>query len=108
MVWGTGFELVLKMIRAIRKHPLFKNIEFKFNHRVVSFIGNSERVTGFTGLDEKNNEKFSCEASQVIIASGGVAGNIPWMMENWYKPWGSPPEFLLNGSHQFSIDSTVF
>ena len=103
MVWGTGYELNRKMINALKKHPGFKNIVFKFNHRVTELTGSVGKVTGFAGLDEKNNEAFSCDAKDIVIASGGISGNIPLVKDTWFKAWGKPPEFMLNGSHQNSL-----
>lgn len=39
-------------------------------------------------------------AEHVIIASGGICGgDLSKVRANWYKPWGDPPEKLLNGAH---------
>ena len=38
----------------------------------------------------------------VIVAAGGISGNIEKVKANWYKPWGEPPNIILNGSHQFA------
>ncbi len=103
MVWGTGNELIVKMIRAIRKHPHYKNLEIKYGHRVTDLISSENRVSGFQGMNENNDEEFSCLVSHTVIASGGVAGDLTWMKDNWYKPWGKAPEYLLNGSHRFSM-----
>ena len=103
MVWGTGYELNKKMIRAVREHPGLTHLEFKFQHRVTALTGGNNKVTGFSGTDEKQNSVFTCEADHIVIASGGLSGDLSWMKDNWYKPWGSPPEILFNGSHAFSV-----
>jgi predicted oxidoreductase len=38
-----------------------------------------------------------------VLASGGICGgDLSKVRANWYRPWGSPPATLLNGSHRFA------
>ncbi len=103
MVWGTGYGLIVKLLRKLRKHPGYKNLEIKYRHRVTSLITTGGKISGVSGQDESRNSGFTCNASQVVIASGGIAGNLESMKKNWYRPWGEPPPDLLNGSHHYSI-----
>ncbi len=42
-------------------------------------------------------------AESTVSASGGIGGNIPLVRKHWYKPWGEPPEKILNGAHRFGL-----
>ncbi|HLF33073.1 MAG TPA: FAD-binding dehydrogenase [Cyclobacteriaceae bacterium] len=103
MVWGTGHELIIKLIKAIYKHLKRANLEIRYRHRAMDLIFSNGRVSGFSGTDESTGSYFSAEADHVVIAAGGIAGNIPLIKETWYKPWGISPEILLNGSHRYAL-----
>lgn len=102
MVWGTGFELVKVMIKHIEKHPKRENLSIFFRHKAEKFIIEKGRVTGITGMDEEIDKDFKAKADVNIVASGGISGSIDEVKRHWYKPWGEPPEKMLNGSHQYS------
>lgn len=103
MVWGTGNELTDVLIKCLEAHKNAENLTLLFNHKGEEFIAVDGRVTGMTGIDESNGSSFEIEADHIVVASGGIGGNIEKVKENWYKPWGSPPEVILNGSHQYAL-----
>jgi hypothetical protein len=99
MVWGTGHWLVEAMIQVLKTHKNASNCEIKFHHRVDDIKIEGGQIKGVSGTNELSNEQFSMNAEHVIVASGGVCGNIDKVKENWYQPWGNAPETILNGSH---------
>ncbi len=103
MVWGTGQGLVATLVGNLENHENRKLLTLLFNHKVSRISHADGVVTGFSGINEKDGEEFEVEADVVAVASGGVCGNIPRIKQNWYKPWGSPPETILNGSHEFAM-----
>jgi predicted oxidoreductase len=50
--------------------------------------------------------EFEAHAEAVVIAAGGINGNIERVRQNWHADWSQPPETILNGSHKFA-DGTL-
>jgi hypothetical protein len=38
----------------------------------------------------------------VLVASGGINGDIERVKKEWDRSWGKPPEHILNGAHRFA------
>jgi len=103
IIWGTGYELANSLIKYLESHKNAENLTLLFNHKGEEFIAADGRVNGMTGIDESNGSSFEIEADHIVVATGGIGGNIEKVKENWYKPWGSPPEVILNGSHKYAL-----
>lgn len=98
MVWGTGASLTGELEKQLRNHKNKANLTLKFKHKVTDITVHQNRASGVIGVNELNGEEFSVESENVVIASGGICGSIDKVRTNWYKPWGVPPETILNGS----------
>ena len=109
MVWGTGFELNRVLVEKLRTHPkAATNLEIFFEHKVESLTEEQGSIRGITGTNEKTGEPFDIEADSTVIAAGGIGGNIPLVRKHWYKPWGEPPETILNGAHKYGLGDMHF
>ncbi|MCB0689714.1 MAG: FAD-binding dehydrogenase [Saprospiraceae bacterium] len=103
MVWGTGWHLVYEFINRLKNHPKKENLEILFQHRVFDILVENQVIKGVNGKKENSHEEFEALAEQVVIATGGINGSIERVKENWYKPWGKPPETILNGAHYYAL-----
>ena len=103
IVWGTGHGLTTRLIQNLINHPkAASNLIIKYNHKVEEIISTGGRVSGASGIVEKDERKeFEAIADTTIIASGGMGGNIEKVKQNWYKPWGTPPKIILNGASKY-------
>jgi hypothetical protein len=102
MVWGTGYELSRVMTNQLLNHPKAADkLQLKFGHKVEDLVVSGDRVTGVIGVDESNGENFQYNSDITVVATGGIGGSIEKVRENWYKPWGAPPETILTGAHQY-------
>jgi predicted oxidoreductase len=99
IVWGTGYGLILALVAAIEAHPHRAKLEIRYRHKVEELTSQGGHIVGCTGIDEETGASFTATASAVVVASGGIAGDLERVRRHWYKPWGEPPEVLLNGSH---------
>jgi predicted oxidoreductase len=99
MVWGTGQGLVLALLKNLAGHPHRGHLTMHFKHRVTDLTRTAGRLTGCVGTNEETGQEFSAEGESVVVAAGGIAGNLDLVRKHWYKPWGTAPEYLLNGSH---------
>jgi predicted oxidoreductase len=102
ITWGTGYEIVDRLLHALETHPQRKNLELLFDTEISAIETADGRVTGLRGRAMNTGDEVRISAEQVVIASGGICGgDLSRLRANWYKPWGDPPQKLLNGAHDF-------
>lgn len=102
VTWGTGSEIIAKVLAALEKHPNRKNLEVMFEHEVSGFDVEGGRVVGVHGKKMTGGE-YRARAEHVVVASGGICGgDLSKLRANWYKPWGTPPKVILNGGYPYS------
>src|ERR1039457_7243001 len=100
IVWGTGYEIVHQILNALEAHPKRANLELLFDTEVSAIEIANGRATGIRGRGMNPDSEIQVDAEHVIIASGGISGgDLAKVRANWYRPWGDPPEKLLNGAH---------
>ncbi|MDX1695620.1 MAG: FAD-binding dehydrogenase [Ketobacteraceae bacterium] len=102
IVWGTGWELAEVLIARLRSHANAGRARVEFQHFVKDFITTDGAVTGCQGINEATGEAFEVRAGTVVVATGGINGNLEKIREHWPEGWQEPPEVILNGSHQYS------
>ena len=103
MVWGTGWELVNKLRLDLENHPKASNLQIICDHRVSEILVEQKTIRGVRGTLEHSGDTFSALGTHVVIATGGINGSIELVKKHWYKPWGQPPEVILNGAHQYAV-----
>ena len=106
IVWGTGHELATRLVGQLLTHPAAKRLERRFGHCVDALVTTNGRVTGCRGLIEETGTAFDATAEAVVIAAGGINGDIDRVRRHWHADWSRPPEVILNGSHRFA-DGTL-
>ncbi|HYA58842.1 MAG TPA: FAD-dependent oxidoreductase, partial [Burkholderiaceae bacterium] len=99
IVWGTGQELTLRLIAQLKAHSHW--LDLRFGHRVERLLVENGRVRGVAGGLESSDERFELHGSAVLIASGGIAGDLGLVRRFWPPEWGPAPRELLNGAHRF-------
>jgi predicted oxidoreductase len=103
VTWGTGSEIISKLLFAIENHPRRKNLRLLFEHEVSGFLVTAGKVTGLHGTKLGDSTVFEVKAEHVVVASGGICGgDLTKLRANWYRDWGSPPKVILNGGHVHS------
>ncbi len=100
ITWGTGWEIIDKCVKALEAHPNRKNLEIVFDHEINGVESEGGKAVGLRGKSMADGSAFTVRAEHVVIASGGICGgDLSKVRANWYKPWGDPPELMLNGAH---------
>ncbi|MBU8810927.1 FAD-binding dehydrogenase [Mycolicibacterium goodii] len=107
ITWGTGPALVEIFARRIRDSV---RVRFAHRHRVDELIVNEGLVAGVRGsiLEPSNAPRgvassrkvvgdFEFRASAVIVASGGIGGNLELVRKNWPARLGRVPDQLICG-----------
>lgn len=104
MVWGTGSELTNVLIKKLFDHPkAASHLNIIYEHKVEELLTEGSKIIGVSGVNESRKSKFKAVGEYTVIAAGGMGGNIKKVRENWYKPWGEPPEVILNGAHKYAL-----
>ena len=99
IVWGTGHGLILALLAHIEAHPNHRKLTVLQQHRVAELTNQGGRIIGCSGIDDSTGEAFTATGDAVVVAAGGIAGDLDRVRRHWYPAWGAPPEVLLNGSH---------
>ena len=102
MVWGTGQELAVRLIAALEAHPNRQRLTLAFGHRVDALVWEGGRIRGCSGVGEHDGVPFEARADHVVVASGGINGDLARVRAHWHPDWHRPPDTLLNGSHRFA------
>lgn len=118
LTWGTGKALVQAVWGAIERHPRRSELEVRFATRVQGLLMQDDRVVGVRACAENDTgdgqERSSPNgglapeaelraAQAVVLASGGIGGNLEMVRREWpTSELGSPPEHILMGSHYYA------
>ncbi len=103
ITWGTGKEIIVKLLAALEAHPNRRNLQVLFDHEVNGLIMTAGQVVGVSGRVMKGGTPFEARGETVVIASGGICGgDLSKVRANWHKPWGDAPEVMVNGAHPYA------
>lgn len=97
IAWGTGEGIVKPLAARLRAHEDEGRVEILFGHTVDDLVKEGGRFVGAHGTDPEGKE-FWARGENVVIAAGGLAGNLEKVKEHWPPYLGTAPEVLLNGS----------
>jgi predicted oxidoreductase len=109
LTWGTGKALVQAVWGAIESHPRRSALDLRLRSRVTELIVEDERIVGCRVRPESDTSEGSQgnyevrAATAVVIAAGGIGGNLELVRREWpTAELGSPPQKLLMGSHYYA------
>jgi predicted oxidoreductase len=97
LTWGCGQGMVDGVWGAIEKHPRRSALDRRFRTRVTELTGSGVRAE-----NEDSGERYELGSECVVIAAGGIGGNLDMVRRNWPPDMGSAPEHLLMGSHYYA------
>ena len=102
LTWGCGKGLVDGVLGSIRSHPRANAVDLRTRTRVTGLVESGGRVAGVRVAPEDGGEESEIAAEAVVIASGGVGGNLDIVRREWPPDMGEPPEHILMGSHYYA------
>ncbi len=102
VAWGTGKGIADALIAALRGHRNAGRLTLRFGCRVERLLVRGGRVEGAAGIEEEGGAPFEVRAEQIVVAAGGINGDLDRVRQNWHRDWSCPPTELLNGSHRFA------
>lgn len=107
ITWGTGPGVIEPFVQRASAHA---HIRFAFRQRVDELIVEAGRVVGVRGtrLEPTSVARgvsssrvavadFEHRAPAVIVASGGIGGNLELVKRNWPTRLGTPPKLMVQG-----------
>ncbi len=110
ITWGSGPGVVAPFLRRARDAEIAGRLRFAFRHRVDGLIVTNGTVEGVHGavLEPTSLERgvkssriligeFALRGQAVIIASGGIGGDIDLVRKHWPDRLGTPPKFMVQG-----------
>jgi predicted oxidoreductase len=102
LTWGTGKGLVDAVWGSIDRHPRRGDLDLRFRSRVTALLAEGDRVRGCRVHREDSGADYEVAADAVVIAAGGVGGNLDIVRREWPPDLGGPPETILMGSHYYA------
>jgi predicted oxidoreductase len=102
VTWGTGEALVGAIARRLLAHAKREALELHFDHRVESLIEEGGRIAGCRGVGETDAVPFEARGGAIVVAAGGINGDMGRVRRHWHRDWGKPPATILNGAHRFA------
>jgi predicted oxidoreductase len=102
LTWGCGQALIDAMWDAIQRHPRRGMLEARFETRVTELLHDNGSISGCRMASEGSGLESEVAADFVVIAAGGVGGNLELVRREWPSTLGSPPSQILMGSHYYA------
>lgn len=99
VLWGCSYYMTRQLIAALRGHAQADNLEIRFQHRVHELEVTDGHVRGCRGSDEASQTDFIAHANHVVMANGGITGNMEMVRRHWPSDWPAPPSRMFNGCH---------
>jgi hypothetical protein len=103
LTWGCGQALIDQVWDAIERHPGRSRLEVRFRTRVTGLVTRGGAATGVrVAAEEDESQVARIAAKQVVIAAGGIGGNLELVRREWPEALGKPPKEILMGSHYYA------
>jgi uncharacterized protein len=102
LAWGCGKALVDEIWGSIEGHARRGSLEVRFRTRVTELLMEDGRATGVRAAPEDDGEETEIPARAVVVAAGGVGGNLDIVRREWPENLGSAPKDILMGSHYYA------
>ncbi|WP_018024134.1 FAD-binding dehydrogenase [Corynebacterium ulceribovis] len=112
LAWGTGPEIVRIFEEQLREQEKLGRVQWAWRHRVDEIVQEDGKVVGvrgkvledcaYMGRGAKSNERelsdFEIRSPNVVIATGGIGGNLDLVRENWpTEKFGPMPDDAVTG-----------
>lgn len=110
IVWGTGPGLVAPFEKRVKEHIQKGNVTFLPRHQVDELLTQDDAIIGVKGsiLEPSDIEKgqdssrvvigeFEYYGETVLVATGGIGGNLDLVRKNWPSRLGEPPKYMVTG-----------
>jgi predicted oxidoreductase len=110
VTWGTGPGIIAPFVARVREGAKRGLVSLRYRHRVNALTSTGGVVDGVAGdiLEPTSVERgrpssrtkvgaFALEAQAIIVASGGIGGNLDLVRQSWPQRLGTPPARMICG-----------
>ncbi len=110
IVWGTGPGIVEPFAKKVKEYIKSGVIKYLSRHRVDQLLNENGSIVGVQGSvlapctanrgEESNRDvigSFEYRSQAVVVASGGIGGNLELIRQNWPSRLGEPPKEMIFG-----------
>ena len=111
VTWGVGPGVQKPFLNRLQENRFTGLLEYRFRHQVRALVSTNGAVTGVSGAvladddvprGAKSNRDvigdFELQAEAVIVASGGIGGNLELVRKNWpHARLGKAPKSMVMG-----------
>ena len=110
VTWGTGPGIIKPFVDRLREGEKLGLVSLRMRHRVNGFTTTAGVVDGVEGdiLEPTEVDRgvpssrtvvggFVLKAQTIIVASGGIGGNLDLVRRSWPKRLGNPPQSMICG-----------
>ena len=110
VTWGTGPRLVEPFADRLLEAERQGLVRFAWRHRVDELAATDGAVSGVRGVvlapddaargtatNRDEVGEFAFDADAVVVASGGIGGNLELVRRSWPERMGTPPADVLCG-----------
>jgi uncharacterized protein len=101
VTWGTGYALTRRLIDRMIHHANKNRLQLCFGHYVRHLDRSGSRINACSGVIEATGEPFRATGDAIVIATGGIGGDLERIRKNWPADLGDPPERLFIGTHPY-------
>jgi predicted oxidoreductase len=104
LTWGCGQALIDAVWGAIERHPRRAQLDVRFRSRVRSLVTSGQAIKGcrVVSEDDPDGAAERIAAGTLVIAAGGIGGNLDIVRREWPAELGKPPKEILMGSHYYA------
>jgi len=102
VLWGTARELVDTIMARLAPYIRLGKLDIFHQHKVVRPVIDEGGVVGVEVENEQSQAVFSINATDVVIACGGINGSSQRVVQNWKLPCKQVPQAPLNGANPIS------
>ncbi len=92
---GRAVHLILPLYRAALGMP---NVSFLFNSRARELVTEDGRIAGVTVVDLRSRQARTLRAPNVVLATGGFAGNLERVRANWLPALPQAERLMVGAS----------
>ncbi|TNJ48178.1 FAD-binding dehydrogenase [Phaeobacter sp. B1627] len=120
VTWGTGPGVLAPFVARVRSHMAEGRIDARFRHQVSHIIQQGGQATGVSGevlahdaapIGARTNRhevgEFEVYAASVLIASGGIGGNLEMVRANWPTGRLGPAPGRMVSGVPFHVDGRM-
>jgi predicted oxidoreductase len=110
VTWGTGPGIVKPFVSRLREGEKLGLVSLRLRHRVNGFTTTAGVIDGVEGdvLEPTNVDRgfpssravvggFALKAQTIVVASGGIGGNLDLVRRSWPQRLGNAPRRLICG-----------